>query len=181
MTGQRALVALSVAALACSPSPRDLVPVTRDVHVVPDGGAAGGTEAYEHVARRAHGVLALAEARNMKQDEARALVERWADEMERCMTGLDAQGILVEGAARVIAVGDANGTPALNVKLAPGDAVAQNALLCIVAPVRASTLPVSSSRASPAATPGLAIEATWSPIQRGRARDGSADAGAVGP
>jgi len=168
------LVLLLVLVAACSPSPRDIVPVTRDVRVTPDGGGGPG-DAYQHVARRPHGVLALAEARNMKDDDARALTERWADEMERCMTSLESRGLLVEGAVRVVAVADAQGTPALNVKLAPGDAVAQNALLCIVAPVRASSLPPpASSTSNPA---GLAIEATWGPLKGGLP---AADAGLSG-
>jgi hypothetical protein len=153
----------SLIVLACSPSPRDVVPESHDVRVVPD---AGPGEAYVHVARRAHGVVALAEARHMTDDEARAIVERIADDLERCATSLEAQQLLVEGAARVVAVAGPTGTPALNVRFAPGDAVAQNALLCIVAPVRATTFPASST-----GTPALAIEATWGRPKPGAARD----------
>jgi hypothetical protein len=142
---------------ACSPSPRDVVPESRDVRVVPE---AGTGDAYVHVARRAHGIVALAEARHMKESEARAIVEHLADELERCSAALDAKGVLVEGAARVVAVAGPGGTPALNVRLAPGDAVAQNALLCIIAPVRATTFGPSTS-----GTPGFAIEATWGPVK----------------
>ncbi|MBX3208008.1 MAG: hypothetical protein KF764_23375 [Labilithrix sp.] len=164
MTGPRgrAFVALVLSLSACSlsgcsPSPRDVVPESRDVRVTPD---AGG-DAYVHVARRPHGVVALAEARRMTDDEARAIVERIADELERCATSLEAEGMLVEGAARVVAVAGPNGTPALNVRLAPGDAVAQNALICLVAPVRATSLPPPTA----GGTPGLAIEATWGPAR----------------
>jgi hypothetical protein len=143
------------AVAACAQSPRDVVPESHDVRVIPDGGAG---DAYVHVARRSHGVVALAEARHMKDADARAIVERIADDLERCAEGLDAQHLLVEGAARVVAIAGTNGTPALNVRLAPGDAVAQNALLCIVAPVRATTFPPGQG-----GTPGLAIEATWGP------------------
>lgn len=155
MKGGRALVRalVLVVTAACSPSPRDVVPESRDVRVIPD---AGPSDAYAHVARRRHGVVALAEARNMGDGEARQIVEHIADELERCATGLEAQGLLVEGAARVVAVAGSNGTPALNVRLAPGDAVAQNALLCLIAPVRTVTFTPSK-----AGTPGLAIEATW--------------------
>lgn len=110
----------------------------------------------------------------MRDEEARALVEKLADELERCAAGLDAQRLLVDGAARVVAVAGPNGTPALSVRLAPGDAVAQNALLCIVAPVRATTLPAPSAQV----TPGLAIEATWGP--RGGA-GGAEDSTHFGP
>ncbi len=143
---------------ACSPSPRDVVPASRDVRIA-EGAADAGPEAYVHVARRPHGVVALAEARHIPDEEARAIVERLADELERCATGLEAQHLLVEGAVRIAAVAGPDGTPALNVRLAPGDAVAQNALLCIIAPVRATTLPLPSRRG----TPGMAIEATWGP------------------
>jgi hypothetical protein len=158
--GVRLAGTLAAATLAaCSPSPRDVVPETRDVRVIADAGPRDG-DAYAHVARRAHGVVALAEARHMKDAEARQIVEHIADELERCATGLAAQGLLVEGAARVVAVAGPNGTPALNVRLAPGDAVAQNALLCLVAPVRTVTFPRGESTTG---TPGLAIEATWGP------------------
>lgn len=144
-----------LAFVACSPSPHDVVPESRDVRVTPDAGAG---DAYVHVARRPHGAVALAEARHMKDDDARAIVERLADDLERCSMALEAQHTLVEGAARVVAIAGPGGTPALNVRLAPGDAVAQNALLCIIAPVRATTFPASST-----GTPGFAIEATWGP------------------
>lgn len=166
MTGPaaRALFAIvaTLACSACSPSPRDVVPESRDVRVTPD---AGATDAYVHVARRPHGVVALAEARHMKDEDARAIIERIADDLERCATSLEAQRLLVDGAARVVAIAGPNGTPALNVRFAPGDAVAQNALLCIVAPVRATTFPAATS-----GTPGLALEATWGPV-KGRTSD----------
>ena len=94
----------------------------------------------------------------MKDEEARMIVERIADDLERCATSLEAQRLLVDGAVRIVAVAGPNGIPALNVRLAPGDAVAQNALLCIVAPVRATSFPSSTK-----GTPGMAIEATWGP------------------
>jgi hypothetical protein len=150
-----ASLALFALGNGCSPaSPRDVVPESRDVRATP---SAGNGDAYVYVAKRPHGTVALAEARHMSDEEARAIVDRVADELERCATGLEAQRLLVEGALRVVAVAGPDGTPALNVRLAPGDAVAQNALLCIVAPLRATQLP--SPR--PNATPGLAIEATW--------------------
>lgn len=105
----------------------------------------------------------------MSDDAARTIVERIADDLERCAVGLEAQHLLVEGAARIVAIAGPNGTPALNVRLAPGDAVAQNALLCIVAPVRATSLPAPTA----GATPGIAIEATWGPA-RARANEESA-------
>jgi hypothetical protein len=150
-----ALLSLAVALVACSPSPRDVVPESRDVRVLPD---AGPGDAYVYVARRPHGAVALAEARHIPDEEARRIVEHLADELDRCATALTARGLLVEGAARIVAVAGPTGTPALSVRLAPGDAVAQNALLCLIAPVRALTLPPPNET-----TPGLAIEATWGP------------------
>lgn len=165
-----ALVALYL--LACSPSssPRDVVPESRDVRSPP---GTNNSEAYVHVARRPHGTVALAEARHMSDEDARMIVERIADELERCATGLEANNLLVEGAARVVAVAGPDGTPALNVRLAPGDAVARNALICIVAPVRATTLPAPRADA----TPGLAIEATWGPARASAGPARGADAG----
>ena len=142
---------------------------------------AGGVapDAYVYVARRAHGVVALAEARNMTNDEARIIVDRIADELETCAGRLEQDGSLVDGATRIVAVAQPTGPPAMNVRLAPGGPVAQNALLCLVAPVRAITFPPSKTGA-----PGLAIEATWGPkghasssrpkIQPAEAADGGA-------
>ena len=151
------LPATAILSSGCAPSPRDVVPESRDVRVSVDDGGPG--DAYVHVARRPHGAVALAEARHMKDEDARAIVERLADDLERCATMLEAQGALVDGAVRIAAIAGPDGTPALNVRLAPGDAVAQNALLCIIAPVRATPLPPPTTRG----TPGLAIEATWGP------------------
>lgn len=155
------------ACAACSPPPRDVIPASRDVHVAPEANAtedsaheASATAGYEHVARRPHGVIALAEARHMNHADARAIVERLADELERCASGLEAEGLLVRGAARVVAIADPSGAPALNVRVAPGEDVAHNALLCIVSPVRATTLPGAGR-----GTPGIAIEATWGPLE----------------
>jgi hypothetical protein len=124
---------------------------------VPD---AAAPEAYVYVAKRPHGVVALAEARHMGDGDVRIMVDHIADDLERCAADLEAKRLLVDGAARVVAVAGPTGTPALNVRFAPGDAVAQNALLCIVAPVRALAFPPSSE-----GSPGLAIEATWSPLK----------------
>jgi hypothetical protein len=149
---RRALVLVALA--ACSPGPRDVA--VDSPHVVPsDAGATQApTETYVYIAKRPHATIGLAEARSMTDAEARALVDRIADDLETCAQRLDTQGALVEGAARIVAVADANGTPGVNVKLAPGGAVAQNALMCLVAPVRSIPFPKGA---------GLAIEATWGP------------------
>jgi hypothetical protein len=128
-----------------------------------DAGAPSN-EAYAYVARRAHGVVALAEARQMSDDESHAIIEKLANDLESCATRLEAEHTLVEGAARIVAIAQPQGPPALNVKLAPGGDVAQNALMCLVAPIR--SLPFNKG--------GLAIEYTWGPAKA----DSRVDAGA---
>ena len=110
-------------------------------------------DAYVYVARRAHGVVALAEARNMSDDDAHAIVDKLANDLEACATRLEAERTLVEGAARIVAIAQPSGPPGLNVKLAPGGDVAQNALMCLVAPIRA--IPFTKG--------GMALEYTWGP------------------
>jgi hypothetical protein len=117
-------------------------------------------DTYEHVARAPHGIIALAEARHMAPAEAREIVERLTRDLDACAAELEAQGTLVDGAARIVAVSGPRGTvEGLNVRLAPGGAVAQNALLCLVAPLRAITFPKGTGGGAPA----IAIEATWGP------------------
>jgi hypothetical protein len=152
-----------VVLVACSPSaPRDVAGENKDVRVQPggDAGATPNTEAYAYVARRPHGVVALAEARQIGEEESHAIIENLANDLEACAARLESEGTLVEGAARIIALAQPQGPPALNVKLAPGGDVAQNALMCLVAPIRA--LPLTKG--------GLAVEYTWGPA--------SVDAGA---
>ena len=145
--------------LACSPSgPRDVAGENKDVRVQPgssDAGATTNSDAYAYVARRPHGVVALAEARQMSEEESHAIIEKLANDLETCATRLESEHTLVEGAARIVALAQPQGPPALNVKLAPGGDVAQNALMCLVAPIRA--LPFSKG--------GLAIEYTWGPAR----------------
>ncbi len=165
-----ALVA-SGALAACSPSgPRDVAGEGRDVRVVPSADAGSAPlDTYAHVARRAHGTVALAEARHLRDADARAFVEHLADELEACAKMLEGRGELVDGAARVVAIAGPRGTAeGLNVRLAPGGAVAQNALLCVLAPLRASPFPPSTDGAQP----GVAVEVTWQPIGDQRARSG---------
>ena len=135
------------------------MPEARDVRV--DADDPGASESYLYVARRPHGVVALADARHMEEAFTRSLVEQLADELERCSASLESQGQLVEGAARVAVVSGPQGTPALAVRLSPGDDVAHNALLCFIAPIRAKRLPPRG----PTTTPGLALEATWGPVR----------------
>lgn len=173
----RALVVAGlVLAGACSPGPRDVAGEGSDVRVVtppegaPDGGAP--TDTYAHVAKRAHGVVALAEARHLREADARAFVDHLADELDACAARLEERGELVDGAARVVAIAGPRGTAeGLNVRLAPGGAVAQNALMCVLAPLRAAPFPASNDGAAP----GVAVEVTWQPIGGGagqRSRSG---------
>jgi hypothetical protein len=154
----RKLLVVAVLA-ACSPSgPRDVAGENKDVRIQP-GGDAGATpppsEAYVYVARRPHGVVALAEARQIPEEESHAIIEKLANDLETCATRLESEHTLVEGAARIVALAQPQGPPALNVKLAPGGDVAQNALMCLVAPIR--SLPLTKG--------GLAIEYTWGPAR----------------
>lgn len=140
--------------VACSPSgPRDVAGEQKDIRVqnAPDAGPAN--DAYAYVARRPHGVVALAEARQMSEEESHAIIEKLANDLETCASRLEGEGTLALGAARIIVLAQPSGPPALNVKLAPGGDVAQNALMCLVAPIRA--LPLTKG--------GLAIEYTWGP------------------
>jgi hypothetical protein len=129
----------------------------KDVRVQPggDAGATANSDAYAYVARRPHGVVALAEARQMTEEESHAIIDKLANDLETCATRLESEHTLVEGAARIVALAQPQGPPAMNVKLAPGGDVAQNALMCLVAPIRA--LPFTKG--------GLAIEYTWGPAR----------------
>lgn len=148
---------------ACSPSPRDVVPESRDVRVEREPAKASG-DAYEYVTKRAHGTIAVAESRGMTKGAARAAADDLADRFEGCAAGLQARGLLVEGAARVIVEQEASwSAPAASLRLAPGGPVAQNALLCLVAPLRSGRLEPEK----PNGRAGMAIEATWQPVSLG--------------
>lgn len=152
---------LAATLAACSPSgPRDVAGENKDVRVDPRE-AGAPADAYAYVAQRPHGVVALAEARNMKDEDAREIIDRLASELEACATRLEAEHALVDGAARVVAVAQPEGPPALKVSLEPGGAIAQNALMCLVAPIRAIVFPKGTG----AGAPGMAIEAKWGPAR----------------
>lgn len=147
-------------------SPRDVVPPSTDVRTQP--GAPAVRDAYDYVAKRPHGTIALADSRNIAKADADAAVDALADRFEACAAGLDAEGTLVEGAVRIAAEQEAAWpAPVLSVRIAPGDAVAQNALLCVIAPLRAGRLPPSPA----AARAGLAIEAVWQPAGKRAPRE----------
>jgi hypothetical protein len=151
-------VALCVAlcwVIACAAS-RDVVPETRDVHGAPDASAGG----YAYVAKRPHGLVALAEARGIDDASARQAVDHLADELDACAARLAAQGKLASDAAgRVVAqIGPEGDIAGLNVKTTPGGAAAANFLLCVVSPLRMTGFPRA---AGDAGARGVALEAVW--------------------
>ena len=148
--------------LACGGT-RDIVPETHDVRAGavthPDGGGSGGGEGYVYIAKRPLGAVALAEARGMSDEIASRAVDHLADALDTCATELGRQGKLVDGAARVVVMIGNDGTVAgLNVKLSPGSAVAANAILCLITPLKLTTFPVVQGDAG---ARGMAIESTW--------------------
>ncbi len=154
---------LLLPSLACGGT-RDAIPETRDVQQLAPAADAG--EDYVHVARRPLGVIGLAEARGLSNDVAARAVDHLADALDSCATELGRQGKLVDGAARIVAmVGSDGAVSGLNVKLAPGAAVAANALLCLVTPLKLTTFDVADA----GSTRGFAIEASWGPRVAGAA------------
>ena len=138
---------------------------SRDVRVA-DGGASGDTQGYEYVAKRPLAVVALAEARGIDAAVARAAMDRLADEMDACATEEGRRGTLVEGAARVVAQIDDGGIVAgTSMRVNPGAGVAQEAVVCFLAPVKLLVFPpVDGKTASPGAARGMAVEAIWGKV-----------------
>jgi hypothetical protein len=137
---------------------RDAVPESRDVRV--GGTDTQQSQGYEYVARRPLGVVALAEARGIDTAIAHAAIDRLADALDACATEEGRKGTLADGAARVIAQVDASGAIAAArvTQIDPGDAVARNAVVCLLAPVKLLAFPPA---AGDAGARGLAIEALW--------------------
>jgi hypothetical protein len=161
--------AFAILLIACSPAGRDVVTDSHDVRVTPDAGATRSNDGYAYVVRRPHGAVGLVGAHFMKDDEARRIVDRIADDLETCARRLEQRGELVEGAVQLVAVTGSRGSAEVtDVRFAPGGPVAANALECIIAPLRATPFPTIT----PAGLPAVAIEATWNP-----SRAGNADAG----
>jgi hypothetical protein len=99
----------------------------------------------------------------MSDADAQRIVDRVADDLETCARRVEQRGELVEGAVQLVAVTGSRGTAEVtDVRLAPGGPVAANALECILAPLRATTLPAATR----AGVPALAIEATWGAATR---------------
>lgn len=175
MKGFALVLGLSVA--ACPSPPRDVVPETHDVRgATPDAAAPPPDQGpYTYVTRRPHAAVGLVGAHFMSDAEAARIVDRIADDLETCARRVEQRGELVEGAVQLVAVTGSRGTAEVtDLRLAPGGPVAANALECIVAPLRATTLPAANK----AGVPALAIEATWGAAKHA---DGGAGRDASGP
>lgn len=178
-TTRGGLLIASASALAITgcPTPgRDVVPESRDVRgPVADAAPPAGKDDYVYVVRRPHGDVGLVGAHFMSDADAKRVVDRIADDLETCAVRVEGRGELAAGAIQLVAVTGSRGTAEVtDMKLAPGGPVAANALECIIAPLRATTLP----SATKAGVPALAIEATWGPARAG-APDGAIDGGRI--
>jgi hypothetical protein len=162
----RAATGIARAALAllvgCAGEARDVVPQSRDV-VKSDTQSQGS---YTHVAKRAMGFVALAGEQGVGAEVAVAAVERLADSLDGCASDLAQHGKLVDGAVRVRMAIAPDGAPVVShVDVAPGNAVAANAILCVIAPLKLLTFPASDPNDpnAKATARTMAIDATWGP------------------
>jgi hypothetical protein len=159
MSRQRQGLLLACVPWACAgaaDSTRDIVPQSRDV-VVDAAAPKGDQQDYEYVAKRAVAVVALAEARAIPAEVARAAVDRLADALDACVTERSRHGPLAKGAARlVVQVGNSGAVEATNLRIDPGPGVAESALICLVAPTKLLMFPAADGEAR-----GFAIEALW--------------------
>ena len=154
----RPAVAFAVGAVcACAAGGgRDAVGRSHDV-VVEGKGAERTAEGYDYVAKRPFAVVALAEARGVPPELARAAVDRVADALDICVTEQAHKGELPRGAARVVAqVGPSGAVEATSVRVDPGAGSPGGALLCLVAPTRLLRFQAVDGGAR-----GFAIEALW--------------------
>jgi hypothetical protein len=138
----------------------DSVPESRDVVV--NAPARAGDQGYDYVARRPLAVVALAEARGLDPEVARAAVNHLADALDACATEEGRKGTLAAGAARLVAQIDGDGRVAgASLRVDPGAGVAQNAVVCLVAPAKMLLFPPADAGAR-----GMAIEALWGSVPR---------------
>jgi hypothetical protein len=136
----------------CGPS-RDTVEKSVDVHVTPP------QEDYVYVANGAHASVALAEARDVPEPDAKRYVDAWTNSLETCVAQLETQGQLHDGTARIVIVLDASGQIAgTNVKFSEGTGALATALECLLVPIKATPFPPSRTDAG---SRGIAIEARW--------------------
>lgn len=158
MKRARAAAALLAAALlgaACGGGTRDVIPETHDVHVE----AKGAAGKYTYVARRPLGFVAVASQVGLDGELGTKAADRLADALDACATELAAKGKLVDGAIRIEAAVAKDGSVAVShLTVAPGDGVAANALLCVVAPFKLTSFPPAESDAR-----RFVIDATWGP------------------
>lgn len=160
--------------LGCPTPARDVVPETPETNGErADAAAPENKDDYVYVVRRPHGAVGLVGAHFMNEADAKRIVDRIADDLEACADRVERRGELASGAIQLVAVTGSRGTAEVtDVKLAPGGPVAANALECIIAPLRATTLPGAKGGGVPA----LAIEATWQ-VAGARNQDASVDEG----
>ena len=156
-------IVLAFACAACPGAGRDVVPETHDVRgTAPDASAPPRNDDYAYVVRRPHGAVGLVGAHFMSDADAHRIVDRIADDLEGCARRVEQRGELVEGAVQLVAVTGSRGTAEVtDIRFAPGGPVAANALECIIAPLRATTLPAATN----AGVPALAIEAKWGAVR----------------
>jgi hypothetical protein len=149
------------APLACGGGTQDVVPDSHDV-VKSESQGERDRGSYAHVAKRTMGFVALAGEQGVDSAVAVGAVERLADSLDACATDLAQHGKLVDGAVRVrMSIAPDGAAVVSHVDVAPGNAVAANAILCVLAPLKMLTFPASDGK-GPART--MAIDATWGPI-----------------
>ena len=109
------------------------------------------------MARRPLSLVALAEARGIAPEVAHRAVDQLADALDTCVTLRGKTGSHIDGAARIVApINDEGSVGQPNVRIDPGDGVAESAVVCLVAPVRLLTFPAADAGAR-----GIAVEALW--------------------
>ena len=110
--------------------------------------------------------MALARQIGLGAEVGAGATEHLADALDACATNLAAKGRLVEGTIRIEAsVADDGSVRVGHMTVAPGDAVAANALLCVVAPLKMTTFPALAGDATNAGARTFAIDASWGPHQ----------------
>jgi hypothetical protein len=154
-----AVIALAVVGVSCAGADRagsrDFTVTSRDIRVADAGEtvAAG----YDYVAHRPLAIVALAESRGLDEGTARAAVNALAETLDACTAREARNGTPARGAARVVAQIAADGSVAqTTVRVEPGGAVMENAVLCLLAPVKMLSFPAVDAGAR-----GVAIEALW--------------------
>jgi hypothetical protein len=133
------------------------VPASR-TELVP-GARMGDPATYAYVAKRAHSIIGLAEARNLPDDVARAAVDRLADGLETCVREEACRNTVgSSGAARIAVHIDGGGAVRETaVRLSSETGAARVGALCLVVPMRLMTYPPNGSGSDR----GLAVEALW--------------------